>query len=201
MDRWAGVKIDLQSFVFIESEAAMTAFIAREIRFPVMIEARVRTGRGLMDAKVCNISACGMLLQVRRALAPGLLLEILRPGSSFSGQVVWVVGKLAGIRIREPIDLMQVLRTGRLPDHAAQPVYEIMLPMRRAVTLARLARIQGQLFQLLLVGVVVAGAAWLAADMVAGVLHVPLSEVRGVLHLAQAEPASDYPSWGALRIR
>lgn len=168
----------------------MTAFVAREIRFPVTIEARIRTGRGLMDVSVCNISARGMLLQVRRALAPGHFLEILRPGSSFTGQVVWAVGKLAGIRIRESIDLMQVLRTGRLPDHAVQPVYETMLPMRRAVTIARLARIQGQLFQLLLVGVVVAGAAWLAADMVAGVLHMPLSEVGGVLYLTQVRPAS-----------
>lgn len=153
----------------------------REIRYPVAIQARVRAGRGLTDAMVCNISSRGMLVEFRRAVSPGTYVEILRPGSSFTGQVVWAVGRMAGIRIREWIDVGLVARTGRLPDHAKLFAREPDLPFRKPVTIHVSAQAQSRVIQFCLLSSAIVCMAWFAASQVSQALQAPMDQTVAAL--------------------
>lgn len=154
----------------------------REMRYPVAIDARIRAGRGLADATVCNISSRGMMVEFRRAVAAGTFVEILRPGSSFTGQVVWSIGRMAGIRIREWIDVVQVLRTGRLPDHAKLFAREPDLPFRKPVSISTVAHVHGRLLQFALLGTAIGCMAWFTAAQVSQLLQAPMTQVSTALN-------------------
>lgn len=154
----------------------------REMRYPVAIDARIRAGRGLTDATVCNISSRGMMVEFRRSVAVGTFVEILRPGSSFTGQVVWAIGRMAGIRIREWIDVSLVMRTGRLPDHARLFAREADLPFRKTVTFQYDAHAAGRTIQFGLLAVAIVCGAMFTASQVSELLHAPMSHVAQVMN-------------------
>jgi hypothetical protein len=84
-------------------------FKPRELRQKVVLPARMRAGAGQMDVCIRDVSSRGMLIQAGVPPPRGTYVEIIRPGYSVTGRVVWSKHHKFGIHSRETIRIASVL--------------------------------------------------------------------------------------------
>ena len=85
------------------------AFKPRESRQKVVLPARMRAGAGQVEVCIRDISTRGMLLQASVPPARGTYVEIVRPGGSVTGRVVWSKHHKFGIEARGKICIRAML--------------------------------------------------------------------------------------------
>jgi hypothetical protein len=90
-------------------------FKPRETRQKVVLPARMRAGAGQVDVCIRDVSSRGMLIQAGVPPPRGTYVEILRPGYSVTGRVVWSKHHKFGIQSREKIRIAAVLERRSLP--------------------------------------------------------------------------------------
>jgi hypothetical protein len=91
------------------------AFKPREPRQKVVLPARMRAGAGQMEVCIRDISSRGMLVQAGVPPPRGTYVEIVRPGYSVTGRVVWVKQHKFGIQSRDRISIPAVLERRSVP--------------------------------------------------------------------------------------
>ncbi len=94
-------------------------FRPREPRQKVVLPARMRAGAGQVDVCIRDISSRGMLIQAGVPPARGTYVEILRPGYSVTGRVVWSKQHKFGVEARGKISLAAVLERRSTPRAGA----------------------------------------------------------------------------------
>src|ERR1700754_200748 len=90
-------------------------FRPREPRQKVVLPARMRAGAAQMDVCIRDISSRGMLVQAGTPPPRGTYVEILRPGYSVTGRVVWSKHHKFGIQSRDRISMAAVLERRKVP--------------------------------------------------------------------------------------
>ena len=90
-------------------------FKPREPRQKVVLPARMRAGAGQMDVCIRDISSRGMLIQAGVPPPRGTYVEILRPGCSVTGRVVWAKHHKFGIEAQDRIRITMVLERRTVP--------------------------------------------------------------------------------------
>ena len=110
----------------------MQNFRPRENRHKVVLPARMRAGAGQVDVCIRDISSRGMLIQAGVPPARGTYVEILRPGCSVTGRVVWSKHHKFGIQVRERISIPLMLerRASARTDGGAPPLDQAGGPVR-----------------------------------------------------------------------
>ena len=161
-------------------------FKPRETRQKVVLPARMRAGAGQIDVCIRDVSSRGMLIQAGVPPPRGTYVEIMRPGYSVTGRVIWSKHHTFGIQSRDTIRIASVLerrsasRPGSPPlDQSGEPVR----PAQRAnpAQQAAQARARAALLQYAaLGGAVTLGALLLAFSLYRG-LSVTFTDV--VSHL------------------
>jgi hypothetical protein len=99
-------------------------FKPRETRQKVVLPARMRAGAGQVEVCIRDVSSRGMLIQAGVPPPRGTYVEIMRPGYSVTGRVIWSKHHKFGLQSRETIRIASVLeRPGRpRPDRGASPL-------------------------------------------------------------------------------
>ncbi len=95
------------------------AFKPRAPRQKVVLPARMRAGAGQVEVCIRDVSVRGMLIQAGVPPARGTYVEILRPGCSVTGRVVWSKHHKFGIETREKISIAAVLDRRATPRPGA----------------------------------------------------------------------------------
>jgi len=110
----------------------MQDFRPRENRHKVVLPARMRAGAGQVDVCIRDISSRGMLIQAGVPPARGTYVEILRPGCSVTGRVVWSKHHKFGIEARGKISVAMMLerRTAPRDSGGTPPVNQGGGPVR-----------------------------------------------------------------------
>lgn len=149
-------------------------FRPRAPRRKVVLPAKMRAGAGQVDVCIRDVSARGMLVQAGVPPPRGTYVEILRPGYSVTGRVVWTRQHKFGIEAQATISLAGVLDrrhvasgTGALP-----PLQQGGARCPRPADAAARSRSRGAMLQYALLG----GAATLCALALAAGLYRGLSE-------------------------
>jgi hypothetical protein len=75
----------------------------REARLPVSLSARVRARGAWADARICNVSSRGMLLESPAAFSNGDVIEVRRGPVCVIARVVWAKGGKFGVRSQDRI--------------------------------------------------------------------------------------------------
>lgn len=149
-------------------------FKPREGRQKVVLPARMRAGAAQVDVCIRDVSSRGMLIQAGVPPPRGTYVEILRPGYSVTGRVVWSKHHKFGIQSRETIRIAAVLerRNGSRPG--APPLNQSDGPVRLSppanpAQLAAQARARAAFLQYVaLGGAVTLGALLLALGLFRG---------------------------------
>lgn len=153
-------------------------FKPRESRQKVVLPARMRAGAGQMDVCIRDISSRGMLIQAGQPPPRGTYVEIVRPGCSVTGRVVWRKHHKFGIQAQDRIRIGAVLerRSTPRPGGGTPPLNQAgpLRLARRAAPAERaaLARARGATLQYAAIG----GAVTLGALLLAAGLYRGLSQ-------------------------
>jgi hypothetical protein len=150
-------------------------FKPRETRQKVVLPARMRAGAGAVDVCIRDVSSRGMLIQAGVPPPRGTYVEILRPGYSVTGRVVWSKHHKFGIQARETIRIAAVLERRSVPrPGGGEPPLNQSGPLRLSpradpAQLAARARARAALLQYAaLGGAVTLGALLLACSLYRG---------------------------------
>jgi hypothetical protein len=110
----------------------LQTFRPREPRQKVVLPAKMRAGAAQVDVCIRDISSRGMLIQAGAPPPRGTYVEILRPGYSVTGRVVWSKHHKFGIQARESIRIASVLerRSGPRPGGGVPPLNQSGGPVR-----------------------------------------------------------------------
>ena len=144
----------------------------------------MRAGGAQVDVCIRDISSRGMLIQAGAPPPRGTYVEILRPGCSVTGRVVWAKHHKFGIEAQDKIRITVVLERrslarpggGSAPLNQADPVRLSRRP--DPAQQAALARVRGAALQYAAIG----GAVTLAALLLGVALYRGLSQTfAGVL--------------------
>lgn len=162
-------------------------FKPREMRQKVVLPARMRAGAGQVDVCIRDVSSRGMLIQAGVPPPRGTYVEIIRPGYSVTGRVVWSKHHKFGIQSRETIRIGAVLerrnasRPGSPPlDQSGGPVR--LTPRPDPAQQAAQARVRAAFLQYAaLGGAVTLGALLLAFSLFRG-LSGTFADVVSHLH-------------------
>ncbi len=128
-------------------------FKPRAPRQKVVLPARMRSGAGQMDVCIRDISSRGMLIQAGTPPARGTYVEIIRPGGSVTGRVVWSKQHKFGIQARGTIRIGAMLEQRNLGRAAgpAPPLNQsggpVSLSPRNPAQLAARARARSAFLQ------------------------------------------------------
>src|ERR1044072_4569409 len=90
-------------------------FKPREPRQKVVLPARMRAGAGQVDVCIRDVSSRGMLIQAGVPPPRGTYVEIMRPGYSVTGRVIWSNPHKFGSQSRETIRIASVLERRSVP--------------------------------------------------------------------------------------
>ena len=162
-------------------------FKPRETRQKVVLPAKMRAGAGQIDVCIRDVSSRGMLIQAGVPPPRGTYVEILRPGYSVTGRVIWSKHHKFGIQSRETIRIAAVLecRNGARPgspplDQAEGPVR--LSPRANPAQQAAQARARAAFLQYAALGsAVTVGALLLAFTLYRG-LSGTFTDVVSHLH-------------------
>jgi hypothetical protein len=153
-------------------------FKPRESRQKVVLPARMRAGAGQVDVCIRDVSSRGMLIQAGVPPPRGTYVEIVRPGYSVTGRVVWAKHHKFGIEARERIKVRALLERGATagPDGGERPLKrsggQARLPRVDPAQQAARARSRAAFLQYAALG----GAATLGALLLAFGLYRGLAE-------------------------
>lgn len=85
----------------------------REHRRAVLVQARMRNGSEWADVLIHNVSAHGMLLHALAPPAPGTAIEIRKAAMTLAARVIWLNGRMFGVRLSEALDFEDLIRSAR----------------------------------------------------------------------------------------
>ena len=164
-------------------------FKPRESRQKVVLPARMRAGAGQVDVCIRDVSTRGMLIQAGVPPPRGTYVEILRPGYSVTGRVVWSKHHKFGIQSREKIRIAAVLerRSVPRPGGGEPPLNQSggpagLSPRADPAQQAAQARVRGAFLQYaVLGGAVTLGALLIAYSLFRG-LSATFTDVVSHLH-------------------
>lgn len=158
----------------------------REPRKSVRIGVRLKDDAGWSDAHILNVSSRGVMAQCQDPPPRGSYIEIRRGTYMMIGRVAWSGTDRIGIRVREQIDLEDLLlpvTPGRKAPRRANEVQMRVCERRkpsveeRAATSARFARV----FDFAALAIIVVGLAIFASGMAARAFGSPMAEVEMAL--------------------
>lgn len=145
-----------------------TGFKPREPRQKVLVPARMRSESGHVDIRIKDISSRGMMVEAPYAPERGEYVEILRPGCSVVGRVVWAREGRFGLLSQDRINLHAVLdrrRSARL-EASTPPLLQIDARPPRRSTQPDMSRHVGRVLQYGFIAALAAAAAVGAAGIV-----------------------------------
>jgi hypothetical protein len=138
----------------------------------------MRAGAGQVDVCIRDISSRGMLIQAGVPPPRGTYVEILRPGCSVTGRVVWSKHHKFGIQVRERISIPLMLerRASARAGGGTAPLDQGSGPVRLSradpAEQAARSRARAAFLQYVLLG----GAVAIGALLIAYSLYCGLSE-------------------------
>ena len=159
----------------------------REPRQKVVLPARMRAGAGQVEVCIRDVSTRGMLIQAGTPPPRGTYVEIIRPGYSVTGRVVWAKQHKFGIQARGAIRIGAVIerRSAPRPEGGAPPLNQsggpVSLSPRNPAQLAARARARGAFLQYAVLAAGIAFAALLLAFSLYRGLSVVFTDVLGHL--------------------
>lgn len=152
----------------------------RERRTQIMVRARLRTGATWHDVLIMNASSRGVMITTDAALRQGGYVEI-RKGVDLVivGRMVWLRGRKAGLRTQDRLDVAALAGMRGMARQEARPSTD-----RRAATRApqpvrtpESGRHRSAVMQFAGIAVAAALAAYLAADVVHGLLSSVTAQI------------------------
>jgi hypothetical protein len=87
----------------------------RELRYRVVLPARMRAGCAWSDACILNVSSRGLLIRASRPVVQGSTIELWRGERVIVARVVWREGLKAGLSAEDPLPLEEIATLGRSP--------------------------------------------------------------------------------------
>lgn len=157
---------------------------AREPRRKVLIDARLRHGRGWADARILDLSDRGLMARAEEAPERGTYIEICRGAHRIVAQVVWVKDGRFGARSQDAIAVNAVASgaDATLPNQSEQKK-DRRSPRRQLEPNERRERSRRWSRRLEFAAVAAFGcaAAFLAFDTVRDTLAAPLGQIEARL--------------------
>jgi hypothetical protein len=164
----------------------MSAYPAREIRQPVRIGARLKSGRGWTDVVIRNVSPRGIMGRCAAPPARGDYVEVRCGDCVIVARVAWTDNDSFGARAQDKIVLPDLIAGSQGRETPAQERRQQARPQPSALpaqSLAARAAASTRVARTLdFLAIVLAGAT--AASLAAGVAHDAMA--RPADHIAQA---------------
>jgi hypothetical protein len=95
----------------------------RSRRSPVFLKANIDVDGAPVPVTLRNLSEEGALVEGARLPSDGSPTTFERNDMRIKGQVVWVAGRLAGIRFNQPMPTDELLRQVPKPKQKFEPVF------------------------------------------------------------------------------
>jgi hypothetical protein len=87
----------------------------RELRYRVVLPARMRAGCAWSDACILNVSSRGLMIRASRPVVQGSTIELWRGERVIVARVMWREGLKAGLSAEDPLPLEEIATLGRSP--------------------------------------------------------------------------------------
>lgn len=155
---------------------------SRELRWRVVVPARVRAGAQWSDACILNLSSRGLLIHSAHPAPKGSAIQIVRGDHLIVARVIWSKGRQSGLRSDElvPVEEIMSLKHSRsLQLIASGGFYRDRRKQPRGV--ADDPRLSGRAMEFLAVGAIAASLAIGLLAMVEQALSRPLASASAAL--------------------
>ncbi len=153
----------------------------RELRRRVVLPARMRVGAAWSDACILNVSTRGMLIQARRGVPAGSLIELQRGDHVVRARVMWQDGLRAGLEVDEHLPVEDILSMSQAPGLQLTAACATVVE-RRSLPLAHdRNRLRGRAMEFVSFAFIAMSLSAAALAMVNQALKQPLAAIEAAL--------------------